>query len=382
MRHTRNPEQTMQFTAPVASLRTAVKTAERAVTKRTTIPILGFLHLSAEGGTLAIRATDLDRELIIRTPAAVTEPGQICVEAALLGSIVSKLPQKSDAIVALDSAKKQVTLRCESSRFVLHTLPMEDFPDLAPPPDSNHRFKLPTADLLRLIEATQFAISTEETRYYLNGIYLHQRDSGIDRALAAVTTDGHRLASAQVALPDGAAGFPSVIVHRETIRLIPAAVEGAETVEMTVAVGRVRFSTDAMTLTSKTIDGTFPDYMRVVPLSNDKLAQVETESLLRAADRVSTISSERGRAIKLDLDANSIRLSANNPDAGDSEETIEADYESAGLTIGFNSHYLNDIMAQVKTDTVDIMLANPGSPALFVPHGSVDSYFVLMPMRV
>lgn len=374
----------MQLTAPVAALQAAVKTVTRAVNKRNTIPILGYVHLTAGHDWLSLRGTDLDRELAVSTSVKVKTPGQVCLPADLLSQIIGKLPKAGDVIIAPVPDKAQVTVRSGRSRFVLNTLPVEDFPDLAPP-DSNHTFSMPSADLLKLIGTTEFAISEEETRYYLRGIYLHVRNSGAGKVLAAVSTDGHRLASAEVPLPDGADGLPAVIVHRETIRLLPFALEGAESVTVTVADGRVRFATDTMTLTSKTIDGTFPDYSRVVPSGNDKLVRVETETLAAAVDRVSTISSERGRAVKLDVEAGSIKLSVQNPDAGDSEESVEAEYEDAGqgpITIGFNSRYIGDILAHVKTEAVDIKLAEPGSPALFIPHEDKSSYFVLMPMRV
>ncbi|MCA3648956.1 MAG: DNA polymerase III subunit beta, partial [Methylobacterium sp.] len=224
-----------------------------------------------------------------------------------------------------------------------------------------------------------FAISTEETRYYLNGIYLHV----IDGKLRAVATDGHRLALADVAAPAGASGMPGVIVPRKTVsELLKLVSEASEAVTVELSSVKIRVSTGAVVLTSKLIDGTFPDYQRVIPQRNDKLMIVERDEFARSVDRVSTISSERGRAVKFALGDGKLTLSVHNPDAGQATEELLVDYEASPLEIGFNARYLLDIVSQLEGDTALVKLFDSGSPTLIQDREGAASLYVLMPMRV
>jgi DNA polymerase III subunit beta len=276
---------------------------------------------------------------------------------------------------------------------MLQALPEADFPDLAAG-EMPFRFDLAAADLKRLIEKTQFAISTEETRYYLNGIYLHTLDANGTTLLRAVATDGHRLARIAMPAPSGAAGMPGVIVPRKAVAEIQKLVEDAgESVAIELSPSKIRLtfggragehpsSAGGVVLISKLIDGTFPDYQRVIPSGNDKRLTVERDDFARAVDRVSTISSERGRAVKLALVEGRLTLSVNNPDSGSATEELEVDYASGALDIGFNARYLLDITGQLEGDTALFKLADPGSPTLIQDREGAPALFVLMPMRV
>jgi DNA polymerase-3 subunit beta len=234
-----------------------------------------------------------------------------------------------------------------------------------------------------MIDKTQFAISTEETRYYLNGIYLHGATSGKAETLRAVATDGHRLAQFEIPLPGGANGMPGVIVPRKTVGEVQRLIENADqeiTIELSVS--KIRFTIGDVVLTSKLIDGTFPDYARVIPLGNDKLLQVDKSEFEHAVDRVSTVSSERGRAVKLALSGGKLTLSVNNPDSGSATEEIEVDYGADPIDIGFNSRYLLDIASQIEGETAVLKLADPGSPTLIQDKDGKNALYVLMPMRV
>ena len=296
--------------------------------------------------------------------------------------IVRKLPEGAQIVIEGSGDRAVLSIRAGRSRFTLQTLPESDFPDLAAG-EMSHSFRMPAADLKRLIDKTQFAISTEETRYYLNGIYLHTAGTAKAATLRAVATDGHRLAQCELSLPDGAAGMPGIIVPRKTVGEVQRLLETGEgEVGIELSAGKIRFTIGNVVLTSKLIDGTFPDYARVIPSNNDKLLTIDKKDFEAAVDRVSTVSSERGRAVKLSITSGRLVLSVTNPDSGSATEEIEVDYDSDPLDIGFNSRYLLDIAAQIEGEVAVLRLADPGSPTLIQDKDAKGALYVLMPMRV
>lgn len=379
----------MKVTLERAALLKSLGHVHRVVERRNTIPILSNVLLHGEGDALLLKATDLDLEVTEQLPADVSAKGATTVPAHVLYDIVRKLPD--GAQVSLDSRGEtsQLQLRSGRSRFTLQTLPDTDFPDLAAG-EMSHSFKLEPADLKRLIDKTQFAISSEETRYYLNGIYLHTIDVEGQLMLRAVATDGHRLARVDVPAPKGAAGMPGVILPRKAVAEIQKLVENFDQgvlIEISPAKARFTFgdrqaSSGQVVLTSKLIDGTFPDYARVIPSSNEKRLIVDRDPFKVAVDRVATISSERGRAVKLTLADSKLTLSVTNPDLGSAVEELDVDYDSTPLDIGFNARYLLDITEQLDSDTVLFKLADPGSPTLLQDRDGAAALYVLMPMRV
>jgi DNA polymerase-3 subunit beta len=295
---------------------------------------------------------------------------------------VRKLPEGAQVSLEIAGDGGQMQLRSGRSRFMLQALPEGDFPDLAAG-ELPHRFGVAAAELKRLIDKTQFAISTEETRYYLNGIFFHAIDSGGVPVLRAVATDGHRLARVEMPAPKGAEGMPGIIVPRKAVAEIQKLIEdGGENVELELSSAKIRLTVGGVVLTSKLIDGTFPDYQRVIPAGNDKRLVVDLDEFSRAVDRVSTISSERGRAVKLAIVDGRLTLSVNNPDSGSATEEVEVDYESGPLDIGFNARYLLDITGQLDGDTAMFKLADPASPTLIQDREGASALYVLMPMRV
>jgi DNA polymerase-3 subunit beta len=354
----------------------------RVVERRNTIPILSNVLLRADDEGLRLKATDLDIEVTETIPAELAAGGSTTVPAHVIYDIVRKLPDGSQVSLENTGDSGQMLIRSGRSLFSLQALPESDFPDLAAG-DLPHRFTLPSADLKRLIEKTQFAISTEETRYYLNGIYFHTLEVGGQTVLRAVATDGHRLARVEIPAPAGSEGMPGIIIPRKAVAEIIKLVDDAgESVGIELSSAKIRLTFGGVVLTSKLIDGTFPDYQRVIPSGNDKLLTVERDDFAKAVDRVSTISSERGRAVKLSLTEGRLTLSVNNPDSGSATEEIEVDYDQPPIDIGFNARYLLDITSQLDGDTALFKLADPGSPTVIQDRDGAPALYVLMPMRV
>jgi DNA polymerase III subunit beta len=385
----------MRATVERSHLLRSLSHVHRVVERRNTIPILSNVLIRADtgsqsgtgGGKLTLKATDLDLEVTETVAADVGQPGATTVPAHILHDIVRKLPDGAE--VSLDTGdSSQLALKSGRSRFTLQVLPESDFPDLTTG-EFPTRFTLPAATIKKLIDRTQFAISTEETRYYLNGIYLHVVTVAKKPMLRAVATDGHRLAQAQVDAPAGSEKMTGVIVPRKAVGEIQKLVEGSESeIGFEISDTKIRVSIPAsgaggeVVLTSKLIDGTFPDYARVIPQGNDKILKVDRGEFADAVDRVSTISSERGRAVKMGLTEGRMTLSVNNPDSGSATEEVGVEYPSDDLEIGFNARYLLDVAAQLETGTAEFRFADPGSPTLILDNGAADALYVLMPMRV
>jgi DNA polymerase III subunit beta len=372
----------MRVTVERAAFLKSLGHVHRVVERRNTIPILANVLIRGDGNALKLKATDLDIEVVETVPADTAQSGATTVPAQVIYDIVRKLPE--GAQIALDSGadSSTIVLQAGRARFSLQTLPESDFPDITTG-EFSHRFVLSAKDLKRLIDKTQFAISQEETRYYLNGIYLHAMDAGSGSVLRAVATDGHRLARVELPAPDGAEGMPGVIVPRKAVQELQRLLDSPEeSVGVELSTNKIRFTMGAVVLTSKLIDGTFPDYARVIPTANDKIMRVDRDSFGRAVDLVSTVSSERGRAVKLSMADERLVLTVNNPDSGSATEEIPAGYDADPLEIGFNARYLLDITTQLETAEARFELADPGSPTLICDEGDRSSLYVLMPMRV
>jgi DNA polymerase III subunit beta len=372
----------MKVTVERAALLKSLGHVHRVVERRNTIPILANVLVRAERSKLSFKATDLDLEETETIPAEVGQGGATTVPAHMFYEIVRKLPEGAQIVLEASGDRAVLAIRAGRSRFTLQTLPESDFPDLAAG-DMTHKFKVSAPDLKRLIDKTQFAISTEETRYYLNGIYLHSAGTNKLPTLRAVATDGHRLAQVELPLPDGASGMPGIIVPRKTVGEVQRLIENNEAeIGVELSPGKIRFTLGDVMLVSKLIDGTFPDYSRVIPTGNDKELVVDKKEFEQAVDRVSTVSSERGRAVKLSLSSGRLMLSVTNPDSGSATEEVEVEYGSDPLDIGFNSRYLLDIAAQIEGEAAVLKLADPGSPTLIQDRDSKNALYVLMPMRV
>jgi len=367
----------MKATIERATLLKSLGHVQSVVERRNTIPILSNVLIEArDDGSLRLMATDLDLQVDESVPANVSQAGATTLSAHTLFDIVRKLPEGSQ--VELSAAEGKMQINAGRSRFSLSTLPRDDFPVIAEG-ELPTRFELPAATLRQVIEKTRFAISSEETRYYLMGIFLHV----IDDQLRAAATDGHRLARVTLAKPDGADGMPDVIVPRKAVAELYRLLEELEgTVEISLSPTKVRFGLGSAVLTSKLIDGTFPDYNRVIPTANDKLLKLDPKSFSAGVDRVSTIASEKTRAVKMSVDRDKVTLSVTSPENGLATEELPADYGADGLEIGFNARYLLDILGEIDGDTVEVHLADAAAPTLLRENDKSNALYVLMPMRV
>jgi DNA polymerase-3 subunit beta len=367
----------MKATIERATLLKSLGHVQSVVERRNTIPILSNVLIEArDDNSIRLMATDLDLQVDESVPANVDQPGATTVPAHTLFDIVRKLPEGSQ--VELNVAEGKMHLSAGRARFHLATLPRDDFPVISEG-ELPTKFELPAATLRQIIDKTRFAISSEETRYYLMGIFLHVADD----QLKAAATDGHRLARVVIPKPDGADGMPDVIVPRKCVAELRKLLEEVEgTVEVSLSPTKIRFGLGSAVLTSKLIDGTFPDYNRVIPTANDKLLKLDPKTFSAGVDRVSTIASEKTRAVKMSVDRDKVTLSVTSPESGTATEELPADYGSDTIEIGFNARYLLDILSEIEGDTVEVHLADAAAPTLLRENDKSNALYVLMPMRV
>lgn len=372
----------MKLTIERAALLKALGHVQSAVERRNTIPILSNVLLCAERERLTFSATDLDMEIIDEAFAQVDQPGQITAPAHTLYEIVRKLPEGADVSLSFTGDDPRLTIQAGRSRFNLPVLPAGDFPVMSAD-GLSPALSVDVNDLMRLIDKTRFAISTEETRYYLNGLYLHTASEGGVEKLRAVATDGHRLALAEMPAPEGAGSAPGVIVPRKTVAEARRLLDDAgEMIGLQVSGQKIRFEMSGAALTSKVIDGSFPDYSRVIPQNNDRLMRVDNRLFAKAVDRVATISAEKSRSVRMAIEPGRLVLTVRNMEAGQAVEELEIDYDGPAFELSFNARYLLDVTDQISDSQVEFRFGGPNDPALVLDPADADVQYVLMPLRV
>ncbi|HEY5105493.1 MAG TPA: DNA polymerase III subunit beta [Caulobacteraceae bacterium] len=377
----------MKLTIERAALLKALGHVQSVVERRNTIPILSNVLLSAGRDGLTFSATDLDMEIIDQSDARIETPGQISAPAHMLYEIVRKLPEGADVALGFTGEDPRLHITAGRSGFHLPVLPAGDFPTMSSE-GLTGAISIDTADLIRLIDKTRFAISTEETRYYLTGIYLHTVVEDGRAILRAVATDGRRLALADMPAPEGSAGAAGVIIPRKTIQEARRLLEDAgESVEVQLSPEKVRFAFGGVALTSKVIDGSFPDYTRVIPRDNNRVMTVDNDLFAAAVDRVATISSEKSRSVKLSVEPGKVVLTVRNIEAGQGVEELEVDYDGEPFEIGFNARYLLDVTAQIAGETAEFRFADRAAAStvldatLVLDPTDAGVQYVLMPLR-
>ena len=374
----------MKFSIDRSALLMALQHVHSVVERRNTIPILSNVLIEAKEDGVYLTATDMDIAVIEKVDmekSEIIQLGTITTSAQMLYDIVRKLPENIK-VELLSEKNDRLGIKASSSSFALNCLPSEDFPSISEE-DFKHSFDIDAIDLIRLIDKTSFSMSSEETRYYLNGIYLHSIKEGELNKLRTVSTDGHRLSRVDMSLPDGADGIPGVIIPRKTIMEIRKLLEDhTGNISLSLSDTKIRLSFNNVILTSKLLDGTFPDYSRVIPEQNEKLVTISNQLISEAVDRVSTVSTDKTRAIKININKATLIISATNPDKGSASENIDIDYDGDEVEIGFNSKYVLDVARQIKGNDIIIKLSDAVSPTLVYDKDDKEVLFVLMPMRV
>ena len=375
----------MEIKANSSDLLKALNHIHGIVEVRHTLPILSNIVLSAENNELSLSSTNLDIFCSDKIDAEIVNSGEISVPAITFFEIVKRLPSGSDVILSMGDEDTELILKCGRSKFNLSTLRTEDFPILSDK-DLSTNFVISADELSRMIDKTKFAISNEETRYYLNGIFFHKAESNSIKFLRAVATDGHRLAQYDIPLPQGAEEITGIIIPKKTVFELRKVLDDADgDVSVSLNENKIKFSFNNLKIVSKVIDGTFPDYTKVIPQNNDKKFKTNNSELKNAIDRVSAVAineETKSKAIKLTIENNKLNLSVESQSKGSAKEEIDISYSNEKVDIGFNSRYLLDICNEVDGDEIDVNLLDSISPAIILDKTDENLFFVLMPMRI
>lgn len=359
----------------------ALRHMSSVVEKRSSIAILGNVRLSADKNKLETTATDNDLAVQGVAEAFVDEPGTTTVGALKLFEIVSKIPEGVMVALELTDGGSRLQITAGKARFSLATLNADAFPDMTKV-EGGVTFSLPANDLKKLLDKVQFAASVDETRAYLTGVYFHVVSIEGTPTLRTVATDGHRLAKAEATCPESAQEMAAIILPRKCVTEMRKLADESKEVTLTVSEKKIQAEAADITLTSKVIDATYPDYDRVIPKDNNSALTVARKSLLQAVDRVSILSHEKTRSVRFNAIENALALSANNPDQENASEEVKAEYSGPNLEIGFNARYLSDIGTQVGGDDITFYFKDASSPVLVKDPQDASTTFVVMPMRV
>ncbi|MDC0477364.1 DNA polymerase III subunit beta [Pelagibacteraceae bacterium] len=371
----------MQFVVKRDILLKSLNFVQGVVEKKNTLPILSNVLLQLKEGKLSIVATDLDIIFYDEiNDVEIIKDGSTTTSAAILYDILRKIPSNSKLSFDLKSENK-LSLKSENSDFNLLCLPVDNFPTFADEfegqevPLDNNRF-------LKLLNKTKISISNDDTRHYLNGIFLHITEAHGRNFLTGVATDSHRLSSSSLEIKSSS-DFSSLILPRKTVfQLCSLLVENSEQLTMQASENRIKFTLGKIKLISKVIDGKFPDYKKVVPISNDKILTVSSKDFINSIERVASVSLDRKEGVKLLINKDNVQLSVNSANSGEGNEIIKAEFNSENVNISFNSKYLIDIASEVEDTNLKMNLKDSVSPVLIEDASDKNSYYVIMPMKI
>jgi DNA polymerase-3 subunit beta len=371
----------MKFSISRETLLKALKHTQSVVEKRTSIAILSNVRLKAENNKLELTATDNDITVQGIAEAFVDGAGVTTANAHKLFEIVSKIPEGVMVEMTLNGEGNRLSITAGKAKFSLACLAADAFPDMTKV-DGGTVFTLSSNELKRLLAKSQFASATDETRAYLNGIYLHVAEADGAKVLRAAATDGHRLARVDASVPEGLTELQGVILPRKTVAELRRLTEDAKEVTFRVTDRLIQAETSEITVTSKVVDGNFPDYDKVIPADNNLTMDVPARALLQAVDRVAILSHEKSRSIKFSLQSGNLLITANNPDQENAAEELKVDYDKDSMDVGFNARYVADIGNQMDGDDMQFWFKDPASPVIVRDPKDAGALFVVMPMRV
>ena len=371
----------MQFVVKRDALLKSLNFVQGVVEKKNTLPILSNVLLQLKGKKLNIIATDLDiifyDEII---DVQIIKEGSTTTSAAILYDILRKISSNSELNFELKSENK-LSLKSDNSDFNLLCLPTDNFPTFADETEGQE-ISLNKNRFLKLLNKTKISISNDDTRHYLNGIFLHITEAHGRRFLTGVATDSHRLSSSSLEIED-ARNFSSLILPRKTVfQLCSLLSETSDQLTMKTSENKIKFSLGRIKLISKVIDGKFPDYKKVVPANNDKVLNVSSKDFINSIERVASVSLDRKEGVKLLINKDNVQLSVNSANSGEGNEKIKAEFNSENLNISFNSKYLIDIASEVEDKNLKMNLKDSVSPVLIEDLSDKNSYYVIMPMKI
>lgn len=366
----------MKVSATREHLLEALQSVIGVVERRQTMPILSNVLVSARENRLRITGTDLEVELVAGAEVSVQQAGDITLPGRKLFEIVRALPDKTSITLAREGDK--MVLRAGRSRFTLSSLPASEFP-LIEDIHAQHSLRLPARDCRRLIDKTHFAMAQQDVRYYLNGTLL-ETDG---KVLRAVATDGHRLSWCELPLSaPGGGELQQIIVPRKGVLELQRLLDGEGDITLALGVNHIRAEIGDVRLTSKLIDGKFPEYNRVFPTQSPRIASAPREAFRAALQRTAILSNEKYRGVRLIFASGLLTLQAHNPEHEEAEDQLEINFTGEALEMGFNVSYLLDALAAIETETVEICLTGPDSSCLLRPPGDAALKCVVMPMRL
>ena len=374
----------MKLTIVKIDFEKSLASVENIVENKTTIPILSNVLLEAKQGRLHLSATDMDMMISDKVKVKnIDIEGSTSVPAHILYNVIKELNKDKPIELSYNESNKKLHLSSFKSKFTFSCLPKDEFPILS---TENYKisFLLSSNVLKEMIDQTYFAISSEESRYYLNGIFFHTVKLNNKFFLRSIATDGHRLAQSQTIAPTAANNIFNTIIPKKLIFELRKLIDDVETdIKIDLTERKIRFSFNETIIVSKLIDGKFPDYEKVIPKDTKNSFSIDRKSFLESINRISTISSDKSKAIKLNLNKNKLTISANNLEEGGSGiEEIEINYNGPSLDIGFNGNYLKEIINQLNNKEIIILFSDSTAPTIIKDESKSDTLYVLMPMRV
>ena len=371
----------MEFTINRDIFLRALGHANGIIEKKTTFPILSNILIEAKNSKIKITATDLDiiyfEEML---PQELKKEGSTTTSSSILYDILRKLQPNAKVELFLQNSNK-IKLVSENSKFNLLCLPSDNFP-LSDEDINQENFEVSSQKLLKLLNKTKISISNDETRHYLNGIYLHKKKLENKSFLCGVATDSHRLSSSSLEIDPSINVEPIILPKKTIFQLISLLGQNTGAIKISNNKSKIKFKMDKSVLISKVIDGRFPDYSKVIPKSNDKILKIKLDELKNSIERVTTVSSDQKEGLKMNISKDVVQLSVNNPNSGEGTENINAKFNSDDLNISFNSRYLTDIVSQIENESIIINLKDAGSPVLITDFSDKNSFHVVMPMKI